>query len=99
MSLKKRIALVLFCTVLALVLILPPIYMVRTANHTCAGECCFVCLFIARAQTMLRTLAAILPAVLVLLCLMFSRRTEPAVCGRYLPVHTTLVSWKIRLNN
>ena len=99
MANRKRIAALLLCIGLVLVLSVSAAYLSLEAGHDCSGEDCPVCLWLAVNLTLLRTLGL---AFLLLSVLLPVLRDQTA-CRRLVRLCSafpgTLVSWKIRLDN
>lgn len=95
----KRGIVLLMCAVFMLTLLFSSVYIVRAANHVCAGECCLVCSIIARVEAMLHGIVILIAAVLAL-SLAAAEQAYGAVCEKRLAAACrTLVNWKIRLND
>ena len=98
MNERRRIGAALLCALLALALLVSSAFMLHAADHDCTGEDCPVCRAIARAESLLRLLGAVLAAEAAL-------RAAPAFrpCGAagascaVLPA--TPVRLKIRIND
>ncbi len=99
MSKAKRFGALLLCVGMALILLFSSAYIVREADHDCAGEGCHTCETIERLTGFIRGFGM---ALLVLLAAVFLLTLSQACrfpARESLPACGTLVSWKIRLNN
>ena len=97
-NLKKGVALLL-CALLLLTLLFSSVCVVRAANHVCTGECCLICILLARVERVLHGLVALLPALAALFALrLLGQLCLPQIAPRR-AAHGTLVGWKIRLDD
>ena len=97
-KLKKGVA-VFLCALLLLTLLFSSVCVVRAANHVCTGECCLVCVLLARVERVLHGLVALLPALAALFALrLLGQLCLPQIAPRR-AAHGTLVGWKIRLDD
>lgn len=99
MTNRKRLAALLLCVGLVLVLSASAFLLIHEADHDCSGEDCPVCRLIAINIRLLRTLGL---AVLALLSLFFLRAGQSVSRCPERSVRSfsgTLVTWKIRLDN
>ena len=96
---QKRIRALLLCAAFVLMLFVSASYLVHEAGHHCSDDDCPICRTIAITAETLRAFG--------LLLLAFAAISTAAVCmhiwqqrnGTVIPVCSTLVSWKIRLND
>lgn len=99
MTKQKRVFAWLLCIGLALTLFVSSAYIVLEVHHDCTGEDCDICETIAQTEALLQSFA-LLGAVLLLvaagLTILKAHRFSD---GIRLPAQSTLVSWKVRLNN
>ncbi|MBR1607003.1 MAG: hypothetical protein IJ664_04775 [Clostridia bacterium] len=97
-NLKKSVALLL-CALLVMTLLFSSVCIVRAANHVCTGECCLICVLLARVERVLHGLMALLPAMAALFALrLLGQLCLPQSAVRR-AAHGTLVGWKIRLDD
>lgn len=97
-NLKKSVALLL-CALLVMTLLFSSVCIVRAANHVCTGECCLICVLLARVERVLHGFVALLPAMAALFALrLLGQLCLPQSAARR-AAHGTLVGWKIRLDD
>lgn len=95
---RKTVALLL-CMLLIMSLLFSSVCIVRAANHVCTGECCLICILLARVERVLHGLVALLPALAALFALrLLGQLCLPQITPRR-AAHGTLVGWKIRLDD
>lgn len=97
-TIKKSVALLL-CALLLMTLLFSSVCIVRAANHVCSGECCLICVLLARVERALHGMVALLPVLAALFALRLLGRlclSQPAFRR---VAHGTLVGWKIRLDD
>lgn len=99
MSGKKRATAILMCALLLLIMLFSSVCIVRAANHVCSGDCCLICVIVARAERVLHGLVALLPGLVALAALRFWERGQATRAVRRVQAHGTLVGWKIRLDD
>lgn len=95
---KKGFALLL-CALLVLTLLFSSVCIVRAANHVCSGDCCLICVLLARAERVLHGLVALLPALAALFALGLLGQLCLSQPAFHRVAHGTLVGWKIRLDD
>ena len=99
MGKAKRFGALLLCVGMALMLLISSAYIVHEADHDCVGEGCHTCETICQLTAMIRGFGL---ALLVLLAGILLLALRP-ICHfperESLPAGSTLISWKIRLNN
>lgn len=98
---RRRLMALAVCAVMALSLIVSSAFIVREAthHHTCTGEDCPICQFIAQVEQVRRGFGMLLLALLTLAFALAVRR-EIRADGRGVPfIPGTPVSLKIRLND
>ena len=96
---RKRIRALLLCAAFVLMLFVSASYLVHEAGHQCSDDDCPICRTIAMTTELLRAFG--------LLILAFAALSPAAVCryarqrrtGTGVLTCSTLVSWKIRLND
>lgn len=96
---EKRVLGLVICAVLVLSVLFSSVYIVCAANHACCGQCCLICISIARAEQILRGLVVLmaLAAALAVTALFYCVGRADAM--RRLFSRVTPVQWKIRLND
>ena len=99
MKKQKRIHALLLCAVFILMLFVSASYLVHEAEHDCSDDDCPICRTIAMTAELLRAFGLLVTALAVsasaAVCLYGWRQragTDVLTCS-------TLVSWKIRLND
>lgn len=95
----RRLLALLLCAGLLLVLSVSSAFIVLEAGHVCSGEACEICESMAKTEALLRGAAffAFLP--LFAACLLPALRALCALRTARRPLPSTLVCWKVRLNN
>ncbi len=99
MKQQKRLLAWILCIGMVLVLFSCSVCIAREADHHCAGDACEICRIIALAESVMqsfRLLGFILLAWFSLLALVQSIHWEQ---NTFSDIVSTLVSWKVRLNN
>jgi len=99
MSKAKRLGTLLLCIGMVLVLLVSSAYIVREADHDCIGEGCHTCETIERLAGFIRGIGMALLVLLVTILLLALRPICRFPERESLPTGSTLISWKIRLNN
>ncbi|MBQ9300525.1 MAG: hypothetical protein IJ214_08435 [Clostridia bacterium] len=100
MGKRTRILALLISIGLLLVLSISSAYLACEAGHDCIGEECEICENIAWTRALLQSFAGLGVVLLMLLALHDDlRASNNRTDNIHIPVHRTLVSWKIRLNN
>ena len=99
---RRRLMALAVCAVMALSLIVSSAFIVREAthHHTCTGEDCPICQFIAQIEQLRRHFGVALLA-LLLICFALAMRREwrARAMAEDVPALCTLVGRKVRLNN
>ena len=95
---RKRIGAWILCISFVLILFVSFAYIVHEVNHDCAGEECDICETIAQTEVLLQSFA-LAGVVLLLFTALTVLKPGCFKKGNRLPVHGTLVSWKVRLDN
>ena len=99
MSKAMRLGTLLLCIGMVLVLLISSAYIVHEADHDCIGEGCHTCETIERLAVFVRSFGMALLVLLVTILLLALRPICHFPARESLPVGSTLISWKIRLNN
>ncbi len=95
----KRFGAWLLCVSMALMLLISSAYIVHEADHDCVGEGCHICETIQHLTAMIRSFGMALLVLLVAILLLALRPICRFPERESLPAGSTLISWKIRLNN
>ena len=99
MSKAKRFGALLLCVGMVLLLLISSAYIVHEADHDCVGEGCHTCETIHHLTAMIRGFGMALLVLLVAILLLALRPICHFPERENLPAGSTLISWKIRLNN
>ena len=95
---RKRLLAFLLCACLLAALAVSSAFIALEAGHPCSGEACEICESLAKTEALLRGMACFA----LLLLIAASLRTAPmAYAARgasHKPLLSTLVCWKVRLN-
>ncbi len=96
---RKRLMALLLCAGLLAVLTVSSAFIVLEAGHACSGKACEICESLAKTEALLRGMACFA----LLLLIAASLRTAPmayaAHGASHKPLLSTLVCWKVRLND
>ena len=95
----KRLLALLLCVGLLSVLAVSSAFIVLEAGHVCSGEACEICESMAKTKALLRGVGcfSFLSLFAARLPLMLNAYTARRAARR--PALSTLVCWKVRLNN
>ena len=99
MKQQKRLIAWILCIGMILVLFVSSAYIAHAAAHDCTGEECEICESVAQTEAILQSfmlLGAILLAFFALISLAQAKHRSQGTCGYAV---STLVSWKVRMNN
>ena len=96
---RRRLLALLLCAGLLLVLSVSSAFIVLEAGHVCCGKACEICESIARTEALLRGTACFAFLSLFAACLLPALRAYCALKMARHPAFSTLVCWKVRLNN
>lgn len=99
MSRKKRILAFMVGMGLLFVLFASSAYIVHEAGHFCTGAHCQVCQQIEEVRALLHSLALLVLALAVVRTVLSLHRTLLAMNGQCRVFASTLVNWKVRLND
>ena len=96
---RKRLTALLLCAGLLLALAVSSAFIVLEEGHACSGEACEICESIAKTVALLRGVARCAFLSLFAACLLPLLRATCALKAARLPALSTLVCWKVRLND
>lgn len=98
---RRHVAIAVVCAVMVLSMLLSSAYLAHEAacHHSCVGEDCPVCRFIAQVGQLRRDFGLALLALLAACFAVAVGRASFAPAAAYMPPCSTLVGRKIRLND
>ena len=98
---RRHVVIAVVCAVMVLSMLLSSAYLAHEAacHHSCVGEDCPVCRFIARVGQLRRDFGLALLALLAAFTIVAVGRTSFALAAADLPPCGTPVDRKIRLND
>ena len=96
---RKRLTALLLCIGLLLALAVSSAFIVLEEGHACSGEACEICESVAKTVALLRIAARCVFLLLFAACLLPLLRALCALKAARLPALSTLVCWKVRLND
>ena len=96
---RRRLLALLLCAGLLLALSVSSAFIVLEAGHACRGNACEICETMARIEALLYGTAWFALFSLFAACLLPVLKAYRAVGAARRPAFSTLVCWKIRLNN
>ena len=96
---RRRLLALLLCAGLLLVLAVSSAFIVLEAGHVCCGKACEICESMARTEALLRGTACFAFLSLFAASLLPVLRAYCVMRTGYRPALSTLVCWKVRLNN
>ena len=96
---RRRLLALVLCAGLLLVLAVSSAFIVLEAGHVCCGNACEICESMARIEALLHgtVFAAFLS--LFAACLLPALKAYCVVNAARRPAFSTLVCWKVRLND
>ncbi len=96
---RERIIALTLCLGLVLVLTVSSVFMIHEADHDCIGEGCEICVRIAAAAHLLRSLSLLGVMLSALFAALSAARKYCRLFHCAVRPMPTLVGWKVRLNN
>ena len=100
MSNQKRLFALLLCIGLVLMLTVSSAYIVLKAGHPCCGRAsCEICETVAKTEAVLHGMLLFALVLLPVFWTLFIPRGFSALLGMRLNALSTLVRWKVRLND
>ncbi len=95
----KRLLALLLCLGLLSVLAVSSAFIVLEAGHVCSGEACEICESVTETKALLRGMACFAFLSLFAVRLLPVLNAYTALKAARRPALSTLVCWKVRLNN